>query len=334
MAFHISELPESVQTLFNKNIHSPALWPTVVQEAVQQGVTDPNKLADIVFYLHHPDLILSGITRSNKDFKALSDEWTAWFNLVKPGVPSWSKKKAASEEWEYYSKSHWSKSDAISNDVKSWLQKPPTHEREVGIFKSELTDNGRPLFFLTWKTLARDKYCRMGHTTGKTGHVSDSGALFGWMEWITSLESIRKKHNIDYSGMAAWAKSLGLDCGVEGIAADNAAMNIYMFHFVMSKGRCLKCAEVDAYTARRKEAKAVLELVGAVVGGAGGAKSAAKVTPISDVRADKFAEQIVNIVKGKYKTSPEVDYKSSDTTYNKDIYGKGGKIIGKVKYFD
>lgn len=230
-------------------------------------------------------------------------------------------------EWECYTntKQYWT---SLSDAEKRWMAKSPTHDREAAIFKTTRRDGLRPLFHLAWKTLSPGSNC-IGHAD-----PSAAGVIHGWTELKTSTDSIRREHSIDYTGMAAWAKALGLDCGVEGIAAMNAGMNLFMFHYVIKKGMCIRNALWKAKRDLHLEGKAILELVSALVGGAEGAKPSGGGTPISDVRVDKLFEQIYNITSGGYGKSSVVDYRDDEITYDEAIKDESGKIVGKVRYFD
>jgi hypothetical protein len=55
MAFNPTKLPSTVEAAFR---NSPVwLWPAVVTAAIAHGVTDRNTLADIIFYMHHRELL-------------------------------------------------------------------------------------------------------------------------------------------------------------------------------------------------------------------------------------------------------------------------------------
>jgi hypothetical protein len=51
MSFDPSKLPSSVSAAYRMG---PMAWPLVLEKAIQAGITDVNKLTDIVFYLHNP----------------------------------------------------------------------------------------------------------------------------------------------------------------------------------------------------------------------------------------------------------------------------------------
>jgi hypothetical protein len=80
MAFNPSTLPAAVRSAFQ---YGPIAWPLVVQEGIKAGITDVNKLTDIVFYLHHPE-------RNGKPIQSgeqtLIDQWKSFRILVKPAV--------------------------------------------------------------------------------------------------------------------------------------------------------------------------------------------------------------------------------------------------------
>lgn len=330
MAFHPGDLPASVQALFNKHIHSPILWPIVVQEAVRKGIKNADTLANIVFYMHHPDLIGTPIAPGQKK---LSDEWIAWRGMVKSGIGGWSK-PGASSGWEPYQNSPYSGSGNLSKAVKDWLAKPPAHDREVGIFKSKRFDNGRSLAFFAWKTQDSKKNC-IGHK------LHDGNVLHGWFELETSLSAIKTKHKLKTD----WISVLGNDAGGKGVAAMNLLVNKLMFHYVMNKGMCIWNAKDTAWREARKEAKATIELIAAVVSAGSGAKGGGgrpDVLPtrshtslkLSQLDWKSFVKQINDIYNGEYGKSSSVSEKAYGFKSGDKIYGEGNEIVGLVKYFD
>jgi hypothetical protein len=80
MNFDPRKLPASV---FQAYKQGPMAWPLVVEKAVKEGITDLNKLADIVFFLHHPERNgrLLGPAETN-----LIHQWTGFRNLIFPRV--------------------------------------------------------------------------------------------------------------------------------------------------------------------------------------------------------------------------------------------------------
>ncbi|MEZ5427639.1 MAG: hypothetical protein R2747_15330 [Pyrinomonadaceae bacterium] len=53
MPFNPNRLPPTVYDIYKKG---PGLWVLTVQTAIEVGITDINKLTDIAFYQHNPDL--------------------------------------------------------------------------------------------------------------------------------------------------------------------------------------------------------------------------------------------------------------------------------------
>jgi hypothetical protein len=79
--FRVSDLPNNVREAFGMG---PLAWPLVVQRAIEAGMRDSAKLANIVFYLHHPERRGQALNPSEPDFKKLSSEWKAWRTLIEP----------------------------------------------------------------------------------------------------------------------------------------------------------------------------------------------------------------------------------------------------------
>lgn len=78
MAFQLNSLPTAARSAFQ---YGPLAWMLVVQECIKAGLTNADELADIVFYLHHPE-------RGGKPIqvgeKALIDQWKSFRDLIKP----------------------------------------------------------------------------------------------------------------------------------------------------------------------------------------------------------------------------------------------------------
>jgi phosphatidylserine/phosphatidylglycerophosphate/cardiolipin synthase-like enzyme len=54
LGFKFGDLPPSVQPLAKKGTNS---WPKALDEAIAKGVTDLDKLADLIFFMHHPERV-------------------------------------------------------------------------------------------------------------------------------------------------------------------------------------------------------------------------------------------------------------------------------------
>lgn len=63
----------------------PLAWPLLVQTAVKAGVRDVDRLASIVFYLHHPE---RGGRQIDPGETGMVAEWKSWRTLIKPLVPA------------------------------------------------------------------------------------------------------------------------------------------------------------------------------------------------------------------------------------------------------
>ncbi len=89
--FRVSDLPNKVREAFGMG---PLAWPLVVQRAIEAGIRDSGELANIVFFLHHPERRGRALNSSEPNFKKFSEEWKAWRTLIEPmlkktsGVPA------------------------------------------------------------------------------------------------------------------------------------------------------------------------------------------------------------------------------------------------------
>ncbi len=79
--FRVSDLPNKVIEAFGMG---PLAWPLVVQRAIEAGMRDSVKLANIVFFLHHPERRGRALDPREPDFKKLSEEWKGWRTLIEP----------------------------------------------------------------------------------------------------------------------------------------------------------------------------------------------------------------------------------------------------------
>jgi phosphatidylserine/phosphatidylglycerophosphate/cardiolipin synthase-like enzyme len=81
--FQLNRLPQSVQDLFGQGRDS---WRAAVAEAIGAGFRDHYDLADLVFFMHHPERMAAGvgkpIDRKDRDFVKLRNEWNKYRGLV------------------------------------------------------------------------------------------------------------------------------------------------------------------------------------------------------------------------------------------------------------
>ena len=81
--FQLKRLPPKAQSLFGQGSGS---WRAAVAEAIGAGIRDPNDLADLVFFMHHPERMAAGIGRlidqKEPNFVKLRAEWNQHRNIV------------------------------------------------------------------------------------------------------------------------------------------------------------------------------------------------------------------------------------------------------------
>ncbi len=75
-----SSLPPSVQSAFKMGALA---WPLALQRAIDAGITNSGKLANILFFMHHPERKGRSISKSEINFQELVDEWKAWRHFAK-----------------------------------------------------------------------------------------------------------------------------------------------------------------------------------------------------------------------------------------------------------
>lgn len=69
----LSELPYSVREALTLG-----LWPLAIQRAVDAGITDVNKLTNMIFFAAHPERAGRKISRSEPNFQKIRDEWEGY----------------------------------------------------------------------------------------------------------------------------------------------------------------------------------------------------------------------------------------------------------------
>jgi len=83
MAFRLSTLPASVQQAFSKGAKA---WRAAELEAIGSGIGDPQKLADILFFMQHPERMNVGVGKTidtkEPDFYKLRAEWDLYLMIV------------------------------------------------------------------------------------------------------------------------------------------------------------------------------------------------------------------------------------------------------------
>jgi hypothetical protein len=85
--FNLKEFSPAVRAAF-ENV--PVLWPTAVDAAIKDGITNPDKLADIAFFMLHKDRLENGIGKplhpSEPEFESLAAQWAGFHALVIPMI--------------------------------------------------------------------------------------------------------------------------------------------------------------------------------------------------------------------------------------------------------
>ena len=81
--FALADLPQPVQQSFAKGA---SFWQQAVNTAIGAGVTDAKRLADIVFFMQHPERMKAGVGRlidpKDDDFVKTRAEWFLYFTIV------------------------------------------------------------------------------------------------------------------------------------------------------------------------------------------------------------------------------------------------------------
>lgn len=77
MPFNPNHLPPTVYEAYKKG---PTAWIFVIRTAIEVGYKNPDKLTDIAFYLHHPEL--GGETIKMNDTKLIA-QWKGFRQIIK-----------------------------------------------------------------------------------------------------------------------------------------------------------------------------------------------------------------------------------------------------------
>jgi len=336
LAFHPGNLPHSLQVLFNNRLLP---WETVIEEAFRLGITDTNVLADIVFYHQHMDLIGTPLNKSMPNYQALAKEWTTWHQTVKSIMPDYGNPASGPASgkkngvWKPYADSSLPESGIPGAPAKSWMSEAPTHEREVGIFRSTRRDGGNTLRYYVWKTRDPRMTCR-------DHNVHRDEAFHTWLELETSLSALRSKHHLHKDVFTI----LGNDCGTKGIAAMNLLVNQLMFIYAFKRGMCLRRAENTAWRKAREDGKVALEYAAGVIGAAGGAKPGASggipakphTAPhkISELDWKGFVSELKKLHDGKPASAGTSVSDKASSRADKVVRNGAGDLVGAIRYFD
>ncbi|MEM1045486.1 MAG: hypothetical protein AAGL24_05025 [Pseudomonadota bacterium] len=330
----IGDWPVKLQTVFmDRNMD----WNVTYWTAREVGISNTTKLADILFYKAHPELWLPGgelrkLENGMANFGPLVDDWNKMKQLAESlslGSPSSGKSKS----WKPYEDSPYPKSNALASEIKDWLSKAPTHEREAALFISNREDSGTKLFFLAWKTNNAKKTCW-------THYQHKDSILSGWFELKTSVAGLKEKHNLPTDIFSM----LGNDASAKGISLMNQFVNIRMIKYVFLQGMCPKMAYSRAMREVREDGMKDIKNAVGILGIAGGAKPGS-VKPgvsganqaaqnLSKLNWKGFVKQIYKVNEGEFGRATTVHGICDTVPTDKTISGSKGNHVGYVRHFD
>ena len=159
MAFDPNNLPMKVREAWQQGA---AGWKDVVLRCLEVGINDPNRLADFLFYLNHPER--NGAPIKAGDGKSI-EQWKYYRAMVKDfiGVQSIPKgpqtPNAQAVNW-IYSDAEWEQiRTAWGDEVLAWAKLPPIYKRETKQFDvpSWLAADYKTVIF--WKSLEPANTC-------------------------------------------------------------------------------------------------------------------------------------------------------------------------------
>lgn len=160
MAFDPNTLPASVRDAYFS--YGVLGWMAVVQTAVRAGITDLDRLANIVFYLHSPERNGRPIELHESE---MIKQWKAFRTLIKPAVPYLSKPDKPDpspadtpDDWYLEDTEAWKIQKAWGKDVAEWAKiRPNGTEAKEFTPPSHMRDNYKTVF--AWKSVNPNTAC-------------------------------------------------------------------------------------------------------------------------------------------------------------------------------
>lgn len=156
--FDLSKFSAEVRAAFRE---APAFWPITVDAAIKSGVRDPDKLADLIFFMHHPERMTGNKGRALKtseaNFDALVEEWQAFRSIVMPILlPKVPEVSAGAKDWDLNGAQRHSLHGLGGKALVEWAALPPSAPAETMAFASQKPDIKR---ILAWKSQDPKSLC-------------------------------------------------------------------------------------------------------------------------------------------------------------------------------
>lgn len=331
--FNVAKLPAQVALGFMSFAKTD--WKELAKVARSSGMKDLNDLTDLVFYFTNPKMMGKKINPHTADGKAQAKEWLAYrkalkimFRAGKSLIENASDLEPG--EWTGYTGSFASTMRTLPDVAKEWMATPPSHKREVAIILLNETDYGRPVHLLVWRTPTMSTL----YDYGRKHHFDNVMRTF--REYPTSMAGVKDLHNLTDSLQS----ELGANVGKRMWMAHYTAYNMYMKHLVYNQGMYIDNAKRETTTALANEAKQIIEITTAVLGGAGGAKSGGvpKHAPSKSLALSKldwkgYVDTLGKLARGEMKGVAKLTEGIRALPAHETIY-EGGRLIGTVRHFD
>ncbi len=153
MAFTPDSLPASVREAY-KTMGALG-WAAVVQTAVQAGISDADRLASIVFYLHHPERNGRQIASYES---SMIKEWKAFRTLIVPMIPhakvpapQTTEPAGGTVDWNVDPVEAWTIQKHWGKELADWAMIPPVGTEAMEFSPpSSMRDNFKTVF--AWKS--------------------------------------------------------------------------------------------------------------------------------------------------------------------------------------
>lgn len=140
-------------------------WPEAVLSALAGGVEDVDKLTDLAFYMHHPELMDGDMGRSLTSGMRHFDDLVEQWNDLKTEIEPLLRENAADQE--IAPASDWHVPVNVQRGVKrlagqsglDWVMKPPSASRHVKEFLPARQLGAKTEAILLWKSSNPEQNC-------------------------------------------------------------------------------------------------------------------------------------------------------------------------------
>lgn len=169
--FSPSELPPDVYAAYIKGAGS---WKMVLQRALDSGITDAGRLADIMFFLAHPER--KGRQINSGEANAIR-EWNDWRDKIRPILDA----RRAGRARVYPAE--------VPKEMIAWLESP-AHGMETHRFRSANPKKYR--FLVAWKSDKKKLGCGSGNSPADRSWFAAARDDLAYWRRFTKTERVAK----------------------------------------------------------------------------------------------------------------------------------------------